>query len=50
MKQNDRYYGTLCSLVLQLLRLRPVSKYSPGGGGTGELGKILNIALFRGIK
>jgi hypothetical protein len=50
MKQNDRYCGTLCSLVLQLLRLRLVSKYRPGDGGTRELGKIPNIALFRGIK
>jgi hypothetical protein len=50
MKQNNRYCGTLCSLVLQLLRLRLVSKYSPGDGGTGELGTILNIALFTGIK
>jgi hypothetical protein len=50
MKQNERYCGTLCSLVLQLLRLRLVSKYSPVDGGIGELGKIPNIALFRGIK
>jgi hypothetical protein len=49
MKQNDRYCGTLCSLVLQLVRLRLVRKYSPGDGGAGELSKIPNIALFKGI-
>jgi hypothetical protein len=50
MKQNDRYCGTLYSLVLQLLRLKLVKQYSPGKGDAGELGKIPNICQFRVIK
>jgi hypothetical protein len=50
MKQNDRYCGTLCSLVLQPLRLILVWQYSPGYGAAGDLGKIPNIGQFRGLK